>query len=46
VAEGVKEEKKRTKVRFLASWLAEKKKDICEIVLTAEVGTAMTQTSW
>jgi hypothetical protein len=42
----LRRKRKRTKVRFLASWFAEKMKDICETVLTAEVRTAMTQTSW
>jgi hypothetical protein len=44
----LRRKRKRTKVRFLTSWLAEKKKDICQTmtVLTAEVGTAMTPTSW
>jgi hypothetical protein len=37
--------RKRTKIRFLANWLEEKMKDICETILTAEVRTAMTQAS-
>jgi hypothetical protein len=47
VAEDVKEEKKENKDKIFSKLVSrKKKKDICETVLTAEVRTAMTQTSW
>jgi hypothetical protein len=46
MAEDVKEEKKENKGKIFNKLVGRKKKDICQTVFTAEVGTAMTPASW